>query len=908
MSSDEASLGGLTRRDALKAGGAALATAGLSGCTSYLQETGATASGQLERDVVTTACWIGKQDCTARAKQVGGRVVKYEGHPEDPRTGGSLCPKGQAQIASVYDPYRVKAPLKRTNEKGQHGEWEQITWEQAKAEIGSDLRSKLDDDPRRVMFQKGRGKSEQWHDDGWVAAINASVDGQIEKYSHGAGCSDSGQRGCEMMFGTETNPESDFKYTEYLLGWGFNVVGGGGANHCQISWPRQVADAKERGMKFVAIDPQRRSSGHYADEWLPIEPGTDLAFFLAMNQVLVREDYLDTEYLTRATNAPCLVAQEGPEEGHILRTEDADDPAEEWTWARGELVYDEATDEFVPHEEAERPALTGSYEVDGVTAKPGFQLFLEQIEQYTPEWAEGKTGIDADRIERIAIEWGEHANIGATMELNGHEIPYRPVATHSYHAVQMELGTTLAMAQYHTSMLVGAVDVVGSTRVRAAKEDGPNPKRHRWRDKAFNPETIPEKPTGPSLGGSAYHPIDSMGFTQTHVSLTNPEKYDIPYGPEEMAMIVQFANPVASAPQMDTVVESMTSLDNVIVVDPFMSETADIAGDYVLPAATADKLEGPTSGYSGYGDIEMIRLPSMDPLWESKPDAEIYIELAKALDVESEYVAALNDELGLAGTDHAMDPAAGIPEDGHELLEKGLDRWAKTRGKSLDWFREGNVITSDWEVGGGNRYAYTWGDRETWGKYNPYSIKHEFYSETMARLGENVRDRGIDPEEFPHVKDFTGFPTWRDPTMWDSPDEYDLTAYTGHQIEHKQSRTSNNKLLNEIAPAARVRINSETAAERGIEDGDPVIVESHNAMTGESHRMEGHAMVIEGLMKGTVGIPASHGSMKDPETDLLDEGTNPNKIFPSGPGYIIVDTGQSYHVRVKVRPKGGEAE
>lgn len=914
MSEKASSVGHLTRRDAIKAGGAALAAAGLAGCTSHLRETEEGAgTGQLERDVVTTACWIGKQDCTAEAKKVGDRVVKYDGLEEDPATGGALCPKGQAQIASLYDPYRVKAPLKRTNEKGQHGEWKQLSWEQAMDEIGTDLRSKLDDDPRRLIFQKGRPKAQQWHAGGWVGAVNEGYDGQIENYSHGAVCSDTGQRRCELMFGTETNPEADLKHTNFLLGWGYNVVGGGGANLCQITWPRQIADAKERGMKLVAVDPQRRSSGHFADEWHPIEPGTDLAFFLAMNHVLLREGYLDEEYFIRATNAPCLVAQEGPEEGHILRTDDADDPVENWTWPRGELVYDEATDEFVPHEKADQPALTGTYEVDGVRAKTGYQLYLEHMEKeaYTPEWAEAKTGIDAETIERIAIEWGENANIGATKVINGVEIPYRPVATTSYHAVQQELGFPAAAAQFQTSMLVGAVDVVGSTRIRLAKEDGPNPKRHAWRKNAFRPENMKVEPDGPALINSVYFPFDSGGYPQTHTSLTNPEKYNIPYGPGEMAMIVQFANPVMSQPQMDTTIEGMTSLDTVVVVDPFMSETADIAGDYVLPAATADKLEGPLYNYSGYGDIEMLRLPSMDPLWESKPDGEIYIELAKALGVGSEYVAALNEELGLEGTEHVMDPEAGLPEDGHEFLENGLDRWARTKGKSLEWFRDGNVITRDWEVdgvGSRNRYAYTWGDRDEWGEYNPYSIKHEFYSETLVRMGQRVDEVGLEPEDFPHVNDYNGFPTWRDPTMWDSPDEYDLTAFTGHQIEHKQSRTDHNKLLNEIAPAARIRMNTKTAAERGIEDGDPVIVESHNAMTGETHRLEGHAMVLEGVKRDTVGIPASHGGSKNPESDRLDEGAHANKVFLNGPGYINIDAGQSFHVKVKVAPRGGDGE
>jgi anaerobic selenocysteine-containing dehydrogenase len=101
---------------------------------------------------------------------------------------------------------------------------------------------------------------------------------------------------------------------------------------------------------------------------------------------------------------------------------------------------------------------------------------------------------------------------------------------------------------------------------------------------------------------------------------------------------------------------------------------------------------------------------------------------------------------------------------------------------------------------------------------------------------------------------------------------------------------------------------TETAAERGIEDGDPVVVESHNAMTGETHRLEGHAMVMEGVKPGTVCIPASHGGSKNPEADRLDEGAHANKVFLNGPGYINLDSGQSFHVRVKVEPRGGDDE
>ncbi|MEF8825006.1 MAG: molybdopterin-dependent oxidoreductase [Halapricum sp.] len=907
----------LTRRDALKAGGTAAAVLGLGGTATHLTSTGQAQPDPLAYEEVPTACWIGKQDCAAVAKKVGNRVVKYEGHPDDPRTEGSLCPKGQAQIEQVYNPYRIKAPLKRTNEKGTHGEWQEISWEQAMNEIGEDLKAKLNDDPRRVVFQVGRKKSPQWQEDAWVTGTSNKY-GSMEKYGHGATCSDSGYRAQELMFATHGVSETDFENCEFFIGWGHNMTQGGGAHMCQIVWPKQIADARDdQGMKTVAIDPQRRNSGSYTDEWVPIQPGTDMAFWLAFNSVLVDEGYIDERYLASATNAPCLVATEGSEEGHILRTEDAENPGDVFTWPDGELVWDEEAGEAVPHEEASavgNVALRGTYEVDGVEAKPAFQLYFEQIDQYDPEWAEEITDVPADTIERLANEWGEKAHIGATTVIDGVEVPYRPVGMHGYHVAQQEMGVPTTQAHYHAAMLVGAVDAVGSTRVRKGKYGEPQDYRAPFRDLAFN-EGVTKEPDGPDLAGSMFHPISDGGYSQTHVSQTNPEKYNLPYEPEEMAWIVQMANPAMQAPRTGTVVESLSKLDTVVVCDPWMSETADVAADYVLPAATADKLQGPTGGWDGYADIEHIRFPSMDPLWNTKPDAEVFIEMAKAVDAFEEYVADINDELGLDGTEYAYSDASEAPDDPSEFLRDGLDRWAKTKGKDLDWFREGNVITNEWEVGGGNRYASTWGvdDNESrpFDQFNPYAAKHEFYSETLYRLGEQVEalmgEEFDDPEsEFPYVQDYNAFPTWREPTMHKSPEEYDLTLFSWHEIEHKQSRTANNKLLNEISPRSSIRLNPQDAERIGVGDGDEVVLETHDAQNDESFQVEGVVMLQDGVKPGTVGVPGHHGSWKDPESEELDEGPNINSAIPSGPGYIGFDNGQAFQVRAKVEPNGGD--
>ena len=49
---------------------------------------------------------------------------------------GRLCPKGQAGVQTLYDPYRVQHPLRRVGPRGS-GRWETITWEQAFTEIAA---------------------------------------------------------------------------------------------------------------------------------------------------------------------------------------------------------------------------------------------------------------------------------------------------------------------------------------------------------------------------------------------------------------------------------------------------------------------------------------------------------------------------------------------------------------------------------------------------------------------------------------------------------------------------------------------------------------------------------------------------------------------------------------------------
>jgi anaerobic selenocysteine-containing dehydrogenase len=298
----------------------------------------------LSEQLVPTACWIGKQDCGILARVVDGRVVKLEGHPAHPRNRGRLCPKGQAQIMAFYDPYRVKAPLKRVNQKGVPGKWIEISWDEALEIVGNKIKEVRARDKRLLIWLKGRSKSSAFYDNAFVKASGAT------KLTHGSYCSDAIYRAAEYTIGFSGGLHPDFKYCRYLLSWGWNMVNAGGNKLCWITWNRQFLEARERGMKVVTIDPFRIGMGPHTDEWLPIKPGTDLAFFLALSNVLIMKRYLDTEYLIKYTNAPFLVK----DDGYFLRINGK------------EQVWDLVTGTVKPYDDPKiSPALEGEYIVGG---------------------------------------------------------------------------------------------------------------------------------------------------------------------------------------------------------------------------------------------------------------------------------------------------------------------------------------------------------------------------------------------------------------------------------------------------------------------------------------------------------------------------------------------------------------
>jgi anaerobic selenocysteine-containing dehydrogenase len=825
-----------------------------------LDENGAQAVAMPVNDKwLATTCWIGKQECGILARVVDGRVVELKGDPGHPRNQGRLCLKGQAQIMALYDPYRVKAPLLRLNEKGVPGTWRETSWEEALTLVGEKIKEVRARDKRFLVWQKGRSKAESFYDIAFGTASGAT------KFGHDAYGSGAGYRAAEYTIGLHGVFHPDFHYSKYLLSWGWNATNAGGNKLCWITYNRQFLEARNRGMRVISLDPRRLAMGPHADVWLPIKPGTDLAFFLALANVLVEQGYLDKTYLRNYTNAPFLVKNDG----YFLRVD-----GKEQIW---DIVHGSAK----PYDTlGVVPTLTGEYSTGDAMVKTAFQLYTEHLAGYTPEWAAAICSLPANSIRQVALELGQNAFIGSKIVVDGLELPYRPVSIMGGHVTQQELGMQACRAAIQVFMLLGAIEAVGGPRIDFTWKKDEN-------YEALDTINIKDPPYDIALNGSKYFPITTPNPSVVAKVMLNPAKYGVDYTPE--ILLIHMANPVVSFADTPVIMESYKKYKFIAVIDPWLSETADYFADVVLPAATMEKYEGPMGVTDQYDDAETLRLPPIEPLFQTRGDIDIYIGLCEKADIlygEGGYIDQINKALKL--TDSYKLALNTKPE-----VRDIFDRWAKSSGyaEGIKYFEKYGVKLKG-KVSAKKYYGYALDP--------PFGgIRHRLYGESLLRYREDMKKKGA---EEVYWRDYSPLPSWRQLTMDGSPSQYDLYLISGKKIEFKQSRSSFIPLLAELAPEQRLQINPQTARAKGISDGDEVWVESHNAVTGETRKVKVRVSYVEGVRPDTVFMPHHYGLWVHPWTK--GQGPTPNYLFFSGEGYVTNTQDQSFQVKVRVYKEG----
>ncbi len=308
------------------------------------------------------------------------------------------CQKGGCYSARMYDPTRVKYPMKRVGERGS-GKFERISWEQALTEIADlmvDTISKEGSD--RIVWSLGPLYTFGTHAAGQMRLStlldSCGLDMNTEIGDH--------HPGAAVTFGKIVAERSadDYFFSDVILIWGCNPL------YTQIPNAHFLTEARYKGAYVVTIAPDYNASSIHADQWITIKPGTDAAFALSLAQVIISEGLHNEAFLREQTDMPFLVRTDT---GRFLRQSDmVKDGSAEVLY-----VYDQQAKAVVaaPRDTlalgAIVPALEGTYEAKTpsgtVKVRPVFTLLRAQLERdYNPEQTASTTGIRASIVRDLA--------------------------------------------------------------------------------------------------------------------------------------------------------------------------------------------------------------------------------------------------------------------------------------------------------------------------------------------------------------------------------------------------------------------------------------------------------------------------------------------------------------------------
>jgi len=540
-----------------------------------------------------------------------GRAVSLRAHP---KTKYPACPKGRASIQRLYHPDRLQYPMERVGERGE-GKWRRISWDDALEKIATKLnkiKQKYGNESVVLYdYVASHGLPDSRHGDSFTILRLLNLwGGCIPAYQRGSLCWQAFISAQNYLYGTWKAALPADSECRTIIIWGTNPAETGSK-----SFMRSFREAKKRGTRFITIDPVFTDTvAQLAGTYIPIRPGTDLALALAMTNVIITEELYDREMLLEHTNAPFLLRLDN---GKLLRGRDlAEGGTDDY------VVWDSKTD--TPRLYGDQgivPALSGTYTANGIRCQPVWQKLTEHISEWTPQWAEGITGIPAGQIREIgralaidrpakivfynsaAIQrasWGENT-IHALGSLN--------VITGNFHGTYSQMVHRLP-----------AMDIGFDETARRFVVENPVKKRI---------------------------PVNHLAE-----AILNPDRY----GTNIKALLVMWGNPVNQNADSNKTIKALKSetVELIVVGDIFMTSTAKYA-DIVLPASTflerTSILESCEVGRLPYINL-LDRSPKpqlffrervVEPLWESKDDFEIVCRLAEKLGY-GEYLLWINTE------------------------------------------------------------------------------------------------------------------------------------------------------------------------------------------------------------------------------------------------------------------------
>ncbi|WP_210367699.1 DMSO/selenate family reductase complex A subunit [Bacillus sp. REN3] len=330
----------MARRTFLKVTGAVsapLAFGGVLGSKRIIENASASGKGAKERIIPTCGTTNCGGRCLVKAHVKDGAIIRIS--TDDAKEDTLICPqiraclRGRSYRKFVYNPDRLKYPMRRTGKRGE-GRFERISWEEAIDTIYKET--------ERITKKYGRKSLYSNYASGnWGGIASGRI--MFNKLMGMTG----GYLGYHNTYSTaQTSNATPFTYgtgstgssldslvnSKLIILWGHNPAETifGTSNF-------YLQKAKEAGAKIYTVDPRQSDSTiALADEWFPIRPTTDNALMDAMMHVIITENLHDKKFLDRyclghdESHMPEGVPKGESLESYILGRKDGTPKTPEW--------------------------------------------------------------------------------------------------------------------------------------------------------------------------------------------------------------------------------------------------------------------------------------------------------------------------------------------------------------------------------------------------------------------------------------------------------------------------------------------------------------------------------------------------------------------------------------------------
>ena len=283
----------ISRRDFLKLGAASVGAFAVGQMLPPKVARAAREAGHLNAagdGFIPTMCEMCVWRCGVLARIKDGRVVKLDGNPEHPHSRGNLCPRGQSGLMNTYDPDRVLTPLVRVGKRGE-GLFRKTSWDEALDIVASNMLKIKDKYGAEAMVFSSTHNLSQVQFENLLYAFGSPNYGTQRSL-----CFNAMIVANTMTYGMEEPARIYDDKLKYILLTGRNLF-----EAISTSETSDLSRAIDRGAKVVYLDPRYTRTASKATEWLPIKPGNDLAFHLALLNVIIGEKLYKSSFVEQRT-------------------------------------------------------------------------------------------------------------------------------------------------------------------------------------------------------------------------------------------------------------------------------------------------------------------------------------------------------------------------------------------------------------------------------------------------------------------------------------------------------------------------------------------------------------------------------------------------------------------------------